>query len=242
MDAPATQFAFDAQATADVRATTASQAAEASSARATAQAAPHQTATAKIVIEATAQARPLLNYVQEVYSAGWLTATEGSYYKLSDLDVHWAQMGYYDFLLTDYILTDFVLRAEVAWESASVNTHWHDAGCGFVFRMNARGDHYLVLLGMDGWVYQYRKFDNSIRRLTRGQYQEGVLPNGSSQLALVVQGEWITILVDGFPVIRHQDNKLSTGILGYALASGTNEGFGTHCSMTNIELWELITP
>lgn len=177
--------------------------------------------------------------VTDLHQQGLLTDPQGRYQALQPFEATWAQINYYDLLLTGYAPTDFVLRADMQWESASERANFWNSGCGFVFRMNARGDHYLVFLGLDGNLYFYRKLDETISRLGSAPYREGLSVSGSSQMTLAMEGQTLTVFVNGEQVYRQSDETFSTGLLGYALISGTNKGFGTRCLMTNVELWDL---
>ena len=192
--------------------------------------------------EATAEAGSMWTLVTDLHRRGILNDAQGKYQALQPFEASWAQIDYYDFLPTGHSPGDFVLRADVQWESASERANFWNSGCGFVFRMNARGDHYLVFLGLDGNLYLYRKLDQVISRLGSGSYREEIRVSGSSQITLAVEGQWMTVFVNGEQVYRQSDDTFSAGLLGYALASGTNKDFGTRCEMTNVELWEIGPP
>jgi hypothetical protein len=65
------------------------------------------------------------------------------------------------------------------------------------------------------------------------------VPSGQAQLMLAVQGSQINIYVNDELVHSRKDAKLTSGELAYTLVSGTNKDYGTHCTMTNVELWQL---
>ena len=238
---PVTQLAVKVQATADARATAAFKATEAQVTVVAEQVAFQESATSKALASVTAQAQPMSDRIKELHASGVLSTSTGTYHPLPDFDSSWAQINYYDFLLTGLAPTNFLLTTEASWESASEIANWWNSGCGFVFRMNARGDHYLAYLGLDGWFYLYRNLDHTITLVGKGYYDEVEIPKGSAELMLVVEGDWITLFVNGEQVQRKQESTFSSGLLGYALASGTNKEFGTRCQMLDTELWELET-
>lgn len=192
--------------------------------------------------EATARAASMGSFVRDLQQGGILASAQGQYRALEPFEASWAQIDYYDLLPTGLAPSDFVLRANIRWESASQQANFWNSGCGFAFRMNARGDHYLIYLGMDGNVHLVRKQEDVIARLGSGAYAEGNLVSGGSGLALAVEGPWITALVAGEQVYRQADDRLHAGLLAYALVSGTNKGFGTRCEVENTEVWELGNP
>lgn len=236
---PVTQLAVEAQATADARAAVAFRETEAKATEVVGQMAIRETATSEALASATAQAQPLTDRIKELYASGVLRTLTGTYHPLPDFDSSWAQINYYDFLLTGLAPTNFLLTTKASWESASETANWWNSGCGFVFRMNARGDHYLAYLGLDGWFYLYRNLDHTITLIGKGYYGEVEIPKGSADLMLVVEGEWIMFFVNGEQVQHTQESTFSSGLLGYALISGTNKYFGTRCQMRDVELFEL---
>ena len=168
--------------------------------------------------------------------------SSAAYQSLPDFDASWAQINYYDWKPTGYTPTDFIIRADVSLESATDKANWWNSGCGFVFRMNARGDHYLAFISLDGWFNFYRNLDYTITRI--GRWKFGVLENNktNTKIMLVAEGDWFTFYVNDDEIHRQQEKTLKSGLLGYAIISGTNKGFGTHCKITNVELLESSTP
>jgi hypothetical protein len=187
----------------------------------------------------TAQASTMYSQVQNLYNEGVISTLDGTYYALPDFENSWAQMNSYDYELTDYTVTDFVLSTDTEWESASTSANWANSGCAFVFRLNARGDHYLGYLGLDGWFYLYQNLSKTLKRLGKWYYDQVDIPKGQAKITLVVEGDQMTFLVNDQEVEQVTDDTFQTGLLGYALLSGTNKDFGTRCRITNVELWEI---
>ena len=185
------------------------------------------------------QASEMYDLVLDLHQMGILKGIEGTHHTLPDFDDSWASIDNYDWKPTLYAPADFVIRADIGWDSASNTANWWNSGCGFVFRTNARGDHYLALLGLDGWVSLYRNLDGSATTLARGYREPLEIPKGEAELVMVAEAKTYTVLINGRVSLQQDDDLLSSGLLGYALASGTNLGFGTRCQMTNVELWQL---
>ncbi|NIM94642.1 MAG: hypothetical protein GTO18_13155 [Anaerolineales bacterium] len=188
--------------------------------------------------EARAPSQQMVDHISQLYEMNLLTTMEGEYQRLPDFNASWAMINYYDWYPTGHLLSDFVIRANIDWSSSSEVANWWNTGCGFVFRMNARGDHYLVFVGMDNWLYLYRRLDYSIDRIGKWNYGSLELPTGQAELVMIAEGDHLTFMVNDVQVGSFQEPKFSSGLLGYAIVSGTNEGFGTKCEMTDIELWE----
>lgn len=241
-DLQATQFAQTSQSTIDMRATTSYQQTQTSETQAAMDLLSQRSATAEMLALATVQASPMLAHVEQLYDQGVLKSIRGTYFQLSDFDASWALRDYYDLLLTDYTVSDFVVGSQIEWDSVETNANNWNSGCGFVFRLNARGDHYLVFLGSDGWAYLYLTVDHRLSKLGRGRFSDVGLTSGMATFVLVGQGENFTLFVNDAQIFELEDSSLSTGFLGFAIASGTNQDPGTHCQMKNVELWKLVAP
>ncbi len=66
-----------------------------------------------------------------------------------------------------------------------------------------------------------------------------MFPKDTAHMVLILEDQWITAIVNGKQIVHFQDTKLQGGKFGLTLASGTNKEYGTRCTMTNVELWEL---
>jgi hypothetical protein len=198
-----------------------------------------QTATANAIIQSTAQAQPMLDLVTQLFNDGNLSTTQGEFFNLIDFDESWAQLGWYWFFPTNLSPSDFVIRASASWDSASKTPDPWATGCGFVFREDGVSNHYLTYLGIDGNVYFSRYYKDKYALIGSDYYGTVGIPEGSADIALAVEGSWITFLVNGEQVLHRQDEALTRGKLDYTLISGTNKDYGTHCRMTNIELWVI---
>lgn len=199
------------------------------------------TSTAKALksqASATAQAEPMLARVQELFDDGYLDTNEGTYQVLEDFDESWAQIDWYQWWRTGYDPANFVIRVDAFWQSASDKANWWNSGCGFVFR-EFGGSYYFAELSLDGYVYLYRKINQNYSRLGRSYYGSLDVPEGSAELMLVANGDWLLIFVNGELVHRRQDSRLDKGMLSMTLSSGTNKGYGTRCKMENVDLWVL---
>jgi hypothetical protein len=196
-------------------------------------------AGAEAAAQATQQAQDMLAVVERLADDGVLTGTAGAYYSLPDFDQSEAQLDYYFPYPTGRSAADFVVRADAAWESASTTANWWNSGCGFIFRINGRGDHYAVYLGLDGQAYLFKSINNIFTNMGSSYYGKVDVPAGEAALMLAAQGATITFFVNGEQVHQRTDASLRSGLLAYTLVSGTNKDFGTRCQMTDVELWIL---
>lgn len=193
------------------------------------------------VARATANAQPLAEVVQRLVTDGYLSQGNGHFEKLPEFHSAWAQINWYQWLPTGSAPTDFVVRAEVAWDSASNKANWFSSGCGFVFReaANAANDHYLIFLALDGVVYLSRQHFDDYFDLGSAGYGRLEVPKGQARIMLAVEGDRIHFFVNDEHVLTRVDGHLDSGALNYTLLSGTNKDFGTRCDMTDVGLWWL---
>lgn len=184
----------------------------------------------------------LRQMVLALQDEGFLKTTEGEYFRLADFEESWAQIGWYQWWFTGYQPTDFVLRAHTSWESASRFADWFNAGCGFVFREQDPDNHYMIYLGLDGFVYLRGYIKGRFRELGKEYYDQIQNVQGEADVTLAVSGESIRYYVNGERVMQRRNNELPSGNLSYTLVSGTNLTFGTRCSITDVELWQVKAP
>lgn len=186
----------------------------------------------------TESAAMMYDMILDLYDDGYVAQTEGSYYTALDFDESWAQINWYQWWQTGYAPEDFIIRADASWDSASETANWFSSGCGFVFREDGPENHYLAYLGLDGNVYFARSVRNNWSTVGRPSWYGRLdVPAGSAEIMLVVEGDRFTFFVNGDRVANRVDGSLDEGNLALTLLSGTNAGYGTRCSMTNIELW-----
>lgn len=237
----ATQAVLDTTATAEYAlAQTATAEAEIAAAfeateQAAAQATEIQAATA------TQAAAGLSADIQKYVKDGYLDTEQGTYYRLSDFEKSVAKINYRIWWRTKYSPKTFVVRADVAYESASTTANWYNAGCGFVFWDNGPVDHYRVLAALDGNVYAEAYVNNNRLELGKAFYGPPELPKGSYRLELIVNQQNSYVFVDG-RMVKKSDiiaRSKKEGGFSYTLGSGTNKDFGTRCTFTNVELWEV---
>ena len=92
---------------------------------------------------------------------------------------------------------------------------------------------------MDGYVRTHR-FSNGLGyHGNEGYYGQFKTPKDSAELIVIVENWYLTVLVNGEIVVQYDDASLQRGNLALSLASGTNKDFGTKCTMTNIDFWDI---
>ena len=209
---------------------------------ATATKTPLPTATPNVA--ATQQVEAISALVQSAYDQGQIDSTKGKFLALDDFIMDDAQLGYYNYFDTNQTVTDFVVSTHIMWKSAVANPDL--SGCGFVFRLESDGDHYLIYLDRDrirvavsnasgGWTAGIGTSAGN-GRVDFGNPAE-------TDFAMVVNGGKVYVYLDGeyraeFTVFSSQFSY-PTGRLAFAIKSGTNKDYGIHCEMTNVGLWRI---
>jgi hypothetical protein len=185
----------------------------------------------------TQSAASMYDEIAELAAYDYISSDEGRYIGLGEFSESWAQINWYQWWSTSIFPTDFVIRADASWDSASDNANWFNSGCGFVFRAEDVDNHYLAYLGLDGKVYFTRFYRGNWKLLGSSWYGNVDIPAGSAKIMLVVEGDSFTFFVNDERVRTQVDSALPEGDLALTLLSGTNAGYGTHCTMENIEIW-----
>jgi hypothetical protein len=217
----------------------AAQAAQATAEQATAEYLSALAQTAEIEQAATVEAQSMAKAIETLYADGLLEDTAGTYTRVEEFTETWAQLNWYQWWETGLSPSDFVIRAHTEWESASKTANWFASGCGFVFREADEENHYMIYLALDGNVYMKGYVDGEFRELGR-EYAGGIDHlKGGADVMLVVEGSRIVYFVNGEKVLQRENSELRAGNLALTLVSGTNKDYGTRCSITDIEVWQL---
>ena len=201
-----------------------------------------KTATQEAVdLQATQTAAPMLTLVEELNDNGVLHSTTGRYFQLEDFKDSWAQINWYRREPTKFVVDNFVIRAHIEYESASRSANWYASGCGFTFREDRAGDHYLIYPALDGYVYFYAVRYGELLYLGEAYYGQPKTPAGSLDLMLVIEDDWIFAYINDVKTLIMQNIWFTEGTLGYSLTSGINTDFGTRCEFSNVELWMITS-
>ena len=198
-------------------------------------------------LAATQQYEDFFSLVQKYHDAGQILTTEGEYMELADYEHAVANKLSYDWSETGVTAKNFIVRADFEWSNA-VNTA-NISGCGFVYRSQSNGDHYLIILDAASGVKLASSTD-------RGTYSMGSPQNGDQKLSdfgsgpyqanftLIVNELQSYVYVDDiyygeYQLLEHRITE--SGSLANAVLSATFEGYGTRCTMTNVRAW-IIDP
>jgi hypothetical protein len=195
--------------------------------------------TPDFALTATSQATSMKEDLQELADQGIIQNSDGRYYRVQDLTAEWAKLGYYHWWPLDRKPTNFAIRADAKWEIASAAANYAKAGCGFVYHELGANELHFSFLSMDGFVRTIRMEKGIFTDMEAKSAGKFRYPADSANFLLIVEDKWITFLVNNVVIIHFKDDHLAGGGLSLAVASGTNNDFGTRCQFQNVELWEF---
>ena len=181
--------------------------------------------------------------IQDLYSEGYLNSTAGYYTWLPDYSEAFAQINWIKPQLYNMEITEFVMRGNVAWETAAEGANIKNSGCGFYFGYHDDPAKYHVLLfSLDGNVKLFRMWSKDyIEAIGTSYYGSIDYLEGEVELTLIVEDNKIQGFVNGRQIFSRADQKVREGFVGYGFSSGTNAGFGTRCTFSNVDIW-VLTP
>jgi len=206
---------------------------------------PIEKVTLTSIARATNHAQPMMNLIQGLYNDGFLQSTRGEFIGVGDYEKYLAQLDEIDYFTGGYGERDdvqyFILRSDVAWKIASKDAHLDYSGCGFWFGFNTfYNSFHQVIMTLDGNVELSRCLDcDSFEIVVRAYYGELDYMQGKAEMILIVEGDTIQVFVNDKRVIFVDDQIPSRGSYGFVIGSGTKTSYGTYCSYTNTEIWNL---
>lgn len=212
---------------------------------------PIPTATSNLA--ATQQYEDFHALVQEIYDAGQISTTEGTYHKLSDYTDELAMSYGYQWTPTGLEAKDFIIRAEFDWEVANQKNY---SGCGYVFRQISEDHYYLIALdALNGVLLSFTRlglnefgredtFHTFISPKVKTKLPDlGSDPYGAMFTLVIHENSAYTYVNDDFYTeYKLTSDKLTNlGELSYMVLTGSATDYGTRCKITNIDAW-IISP
>lgn len=189
-------------------------------------------------LAATKQSEEWNAEIQQYFEKGYIGTADGAIKGLDDFSEAWAQMDWYTIWSLDETVTDFVYSAHFKWSNASKTPNPY--GCGLVFAIQDDGSDYAVFLNQDSILYLRTKFHRGFNAgKTRGTGKTNIGDASEADIAVIVYNYYSYVLVNGEVVGEYtlpQSDSLE-GDLGVSILSGTNKGYGTRCSITDMRLW-----
>jgi hypothetical protein len=186
---------------------------------------------------ATAKVENFAGVLGTFQDKGYITATNGTLYDLQPFESAWAQLGWYQWEVTDEVDNDFVFAAHYKWESATNAAE--PSGCGLTFGIQSNQDHYAMfvdrsrivfLMSRGGTAYEVGK--------TSGSGRLDYSNPAEADVALGVVADKAYVSVDNkFTTYTLSKDQSTRGEFGFSILSGTNRDFGTRCEVTDPVMW-----
>jgi hypothetical protein len=190
-------------------------------------------------MDATQEAGSMAGIVQQLYDTGILSTTNGEYSRLADYDSNWAQTDSYQKTYSGYEPTNFVIQADATWQVFENTGNWTESGCGIVFHENDQEDHYLVVFSLGGQAFLWRRMSGGFSKLGISYRYDVNHDIAQAKVMIAVEDNWITIFVDNQEIYHFHHPYLESGKLAFTVISGSMIDYGTRCTLSNIELWEI---
>lgn len=195
---------------------------------------------------ATQQAKEYQAEVQSYFDNGYIETTEGKIRKFGDFASQWAQLGWYRRFWLDgngstLDFSDFAFNAHFKWSSAYRNADV--SGCGVAFAVQPNDDHYAVFLDRSKVLFAKTDYYYNLFGPTRGtgavDFENPFETPAEADFTLIVKDAYAYVLVNDEIVGEYTlaQSRSVKGQIMLAMISGTNKGFGTRCSITNIHLF-----
>lgn len=196
----------------------------------------------------TQVAEPFFGQIQKLYDDGYISDKSGYYISLPDFENNFAgesgvtqtQDRYFTRTFTyiewnnystGYSARNLVLKADITWENYS-DTSLRMGGCGFFLSGNGNSD--LVWISALGIHY----ISNGAIAGNKSVGRLG-FPEGNATLMITVEYSELNVFVNGEHLDTRKDIYSGKANLLLAIIAGDSRGFGTRCTMENIELWIL---
>lgn len=197
------------------------------------------TVTPTSTMDITRQAQVMLGLVQQLFDGNIVSSTNGNYYAIQDYEATWNQANSYQKTYLGYDFANFVLRADAVWQPDKNAENWSESGCGFIFHEDEAENHYLVEF-TNNRAYLYRRMNGGLGRIGVSYRYEISKDLEQANIMIVVEDNWITLFVDDEQVYHFQHPNLESGKMAFTVISAASGGTGTNCSISNIELWEIV--
>jgi hypothetical protein len=196
--------------------------------------------TFTITPDFTAEAAPMAGIAQQLADANLISTANGTYFRLPDYDSNWNQTNSYQKTYSGYSMPNFILRADASWEIFENSGNWADSGCGIVFHEDDTESHYLVVVTTGGQAKLYRKIYGGLTYLGASYRYEVDRDYPLVKVMLVVEDNWITLFINDQELYRKQHPYLEDGKIAFTVISGSTIDYGTRCTLSHVELWQIV--
>jgi len=192
-------------------------------------------------VAATQQAEEFQNILASFQEKGYIGTTVGESTHIRDFKDEFNQMYfYYKWWYQDEVkgeYSDFVFSAHLEWNSYSSTPDVN--GCGIGFGIKENDDHYALILDRTHLLLVRGKGSRVTLMGTSGGEKFPAIPiPAKADLIVAVAADKIAASVNGkvTTYILASDQN-AQGKVAFTVLAGTNGGYGTRCTMTNIVFW-----
>ena len=191
---------------------------------------PTSTATPDYV--ATQKTEEFSEVARDYFDDAFLETVYGEYYFLDDYIQNLAKAGYYQGDTYDLTIRNLILRADVRMSTAQKPSDI--TGCGIFFRTVGNFVE-SIFVQQNGYIY-YDAGDTSFNSGYYGRFDNPA----EFEMVLVVYEKGYQVYIDGKKALTGDSIlKPSSGGIGFAVQSGSDEEFGSQCNFKDIDVWEI---
>ena len=192
---------------------------------------PSPTVTPNLV--ATQKFDDFISILEEHFDEEFVSNKEGEYYSLNDYSDSYTEEGYYRWGTYNLgYIRNFVLQTHV--EMATANHLSPSTGCGVIYRYLDTDFADMVIVQQNGeaqYIANYEKYNT--------QYIGKLSNPADFELLLIVYGTTVKLFIDDKEALSIKHSLASEGDIGFVIVSGSKEDYGSHCSFSNIDFWEI---
>lgn len=169
---------------------------------------------------------------QKFSETAFLKTVDGEYHPLKDSTLAFAKKGYYRWETYPIHVKNFVLRTHLRMETANKSSPL--TGCGIVFR--TVGDFNESIFVKQEGIIEYFAGNQSVNSILFKYLKNPV----DLDLLLILNERSYQVFFNGKRYFAGESVlDPDAGDLGYAVASGSNDDFGSKCTFTDTDLWEI---
>lgn len=182
--------------------------------------------------DVTSQEEEFTKLILSYFNESFLNTVFGEYYPLEDSMQNLAHKGYFKWKSYDVDIRNFILRTNVRMSTA--NTASDLTGCGVVFRTVGEFTE-SIFIQQDGKLY-YGAGDTNF---DSGYYARMNNP-AEFEMIIILNEKSYQAYIDGKRVLMGKSMMDPTsGAIGFAVQSGSDDDFGSQCNFTNNDLWAI---
>jgi len=176
--------------------------------------------------------------IQSYVDLGYLSDSTGSYYELPDFEENYSQINWYQWWRTDFYASNLVISAHFSWNTA--NESPYISGCGLALEPKSNPYYTQVFILHRSKVVVLKSGGYDVNP-SKGSGHVDIPSPMEADFTLITDttNKFAYALVNDEFVGKYKLDKVATYNMGYVIFSGTSEGYGTHCEISDVMVWKI---